>query len=398
MNVILGIMAELTQSKKNSFIDLKKERTGLAADMQADFIKKLTFTNIKRLIPLLLFLLVIEISNMVMDSLNPAHPGFEKLFLYSNLYIMFLSLVYLVLISFALYPKEKNMTFLIVIYHSFWWIFSTGVLFFAILDLMERAVLFNFVLLLIVLALVPITRMREIVSISLYAILVVTIAIVRLDLSANLIQQAILMGMAAVIFSQNFYCTFFSTFISQKRLELSNQKLSQLAETDALTNLLNRRGADKRITRLLKENIQSENGVVLMMLDIDLFKLYNDTFGHEQGDLCLRDVSHYLRENLKSITNIIARYGGEEFLIMLRGMPQEEILTLAQKIRCGIEDIGIAACSSVADTVTVSLGIAALSSGESKSFKELFAEADIALYQAKTNGRNCISFQNQIYK
>ncbi len=398
MNVILDIITELTLNKKNSFSNLKKERAGLAADIQADFLKKLTLINMKRMVPLLIFLLVIEISNMIVDTLSLTHASFQPLYIYGNYFLLFLAIVYLVLINFAFTPNEKNLLFLSFIYHSFWWLFSTGVLFFAILDLLECGTLFNFVILLIVLAIVPIAKMQEIIAVSFYAVTVVCIAIIRLGLPVYLIQQAIIMGIATVIFSQNFYCTFFSSFLSQKKLELSNRKLAQLAETDALTNLLNRRGADKRITKLLNKNIQTENGVVLMILDIDLFKLYNDTFGHEQGDLCLQNVSNFLQETLKNATNIISRYGGEEFLIMLGEMPKEDILTLAQKIRRGIEEIGIAASCSVANTVTISMGIASLPAGGCKSFRELFAEADDALYQAKTNGRNCISYQNQIYR
>ncbi len=111
MNVILDIITELTLNKKNSFSNLKKERAGLAADIQADFLKKLTLINMKRMVPLLLFLLVIEISNMIVDTLSLTHASFQPLYLYGNDFLLFLAIVYLVLINFAFTPNEKNLLY-----------------------------------------------------------------------------------------------------------------------------------------------------------------------------------------------------------------------------------------------------------------------------------------------
>ena len=158
-------------------------------------------------------------------------------------------------------------------------------------------------------------------------------------------------------------------------------EFEQLSVTDALTGLLNRRYIEERLMEETKRSNRHGFPMSFMMLDVDEFKSYNDTFGHPAGDEALKMVGHIIRETLRG-ADVAARYGGEEFAILLPQTISEEALAIAERIRTNIAEAAFPH-----RRVTLSIGVASCSA-ELCLAKNIVSAADQALYQAKRNGRN----------
>ncbi len=168
-------------------------------------------------------------------------------------------------------------------------------------------------------------------------------------------------------------------------LEQSNKKLLQLSYLDSLTNIPNRRAYEEKITSELEATKRSGEPLSFLMIDIDYFKQYNDTYGHENGDIALFRVAKQISKLLPRKTDFVARYGGEEFVAILPYTSIESATLIAEKVLQGIISLNIEhSHSAINKLLTVSIGMASTDTG----IDELLNHADQALYQAKTNGRN----------
>jgi len=176
-------------------------------------------------------------------------------------------------------------------------------------------------------------------------------------------------------------------------LEASNRKLEALSITDALTGIANRRRFDEVLEQEYSRHSRTGNRLSLIFLDIDYFKLFNDTYGHVQGDECLRQIAQIITDCVPRSSDLVARYGGEEFACVL---PETDIygaVSIAEKIRLNILTRGIPhKKSSVADHVTVSLGVVTWQCSAGGSAVDVVAKADERLYRAKSLGRNRVDF------
>ncbi|MGQ9558508.1 MAG: PAS domain S-box protein [Desulfurispora sp.] len=169
----------------------------------------------------------------------------------------------------------------------------------------------------------------------------------------------------------------------------TEELLKTLSNLDGLTGLANRRYFDSRLTEEWEKNARLGVPVSLIMCDIDHFKTYNDTYGHLQGDDCLKKVAGTLSNLLYRPAEMAARYGGEEFVILLPGCDLDTARQIAENIRLAVQSLAIPhAASPVSPWVTISLGTATLVPREDIPPTELIAAADSALYRAKRNGRN----------
>lgn len=174
-------------------------------------------------------------------------------------------------------------------------------------------------------------------------------------------------------------------------LELNNavQQLAKLSAEDALTHLANRREFDRRLALEWGRARRERQPLALVMIDIDLFKNYNDHYGHPAGDECLQCIAAALQAIPKRSVDLVARYGGEEFVVLLPSTGAEDAFALAERMRQAIVDLQIPhATSRVAAGVTASLGVAAGLPVDLQDPAQLVANADSALYRAKENGRN----------
>lgn len=176
---------------------------------------------------------------------------------------------------------------------------------------------------------------------------------------------------------------------SQRQLHEANQALEKLSALDGLTGIANRRQFDAVLNKEWTRAIRNRIPISLLMLDIDYFKLYNDSYGHQQGDVCLKTVAKILHDNEKRPADLAARYGGEEFAVILPETDSKGAQEIANTILQGIRQANIAhASSTVSDTLTASLGVATMTAERERQAADLVAQADRALYQAKAEGRN----------
>jgi len=191
-------------------------------------------------------------------------------------------------------------------------------------------------------------------------------------------------------------------FLEQRRMhkELRDSlaRTTVLASLDGLTNVANRRTLDNHLEEQWRLATRGQASLALLMIDADHFKEFNDRFGHQAGDECLRSIAVTLRALVTRPGDVVARFGGEEFAILLPGTPLEGAQHVAEAIRAAISELSIAhpasaqlatdASTSEARRVTVSIGCAALVPRVGTHFHHLVEVADQALYLAKRGGRN----------
>ncbi len=174
-----------------------------------------------------------------------------------------------------------------------------------------------------------------------------------------------------------------------QQLEDANHELQRLASVDGLTQLANRRRFDEYLQQEWQRMLREQIPLSLILCDIDCFKLFNDTYGHQAGDDCLRQVANIIQQAARRAIDLPARYGGEEFAVVLPNTEQEGAILVAQEIQLGVKRLAIAhASSKVTPVVTVSLGVASTIPSTITSPELLITAADKALYQAKAEGRD----------
>ena len=184
-------------------------------------------------------------------------------------------------------------------------------------------------------------------------------------------------------------------FLTQKvqeqaiTLQLVNQELHRLANLDGLTEVANRRRFDEYLEQEWRRAGREQTSITLILCDIDYFKNYNDQYGHQAGDVCLRQVAQAISETLHRPADLVARYGGEEFAIVLPNTVSAGAVHVAELIQLQINQLEILhAQSRVSSQVTLSLGIGSYIPTPSEDSHLFIAAIDRALYQAKAEGRN----------
>jgi len=165
--------------------------------------------------------------------------------------------------------------------------------------------------------------------------------------------------------------------------------LENLATHDSLTNLANRRSFDEHLKTEWLRAQRDQLPISMIVADIDYFKRYNDYFGHQQGDECLRHVASIIHQTVMRPADVVARYGGEEFAIIMPNTNLKGAQSVADRICHWINESRLPhPTSEISDHVTVSMGVATLVPAQGQSSDALFAAADSALYAAKDGGRN----------
>ncbi len=179
---------------------------------------------------------------------------------------------------------------------------------------------------------------------------------------------------------------------AQSRLMGAVEELKELATRDALTGISNRRFFDEYLGKEWKRAKRDKYPFSLVMIDLDFFKSYNDTYGHQKGDICLKKVASAIDEAMKRPADLAARYGGEEFALVLPETSSEGAKGLAEKLRKSIYDLNLEHKNNpIESRVTVSMGVATLKVDKNSNFNDLILKADKALYAAKNDGRNRVA-------
>ncbi|MEZ5498016.1 MAG: GGDEF domain-containing protein [Steroidobacteraceae bacterium] len=181
----------------------------------------------------------------------------------------------------------------------------------------------------------------------------------------------------------------YQTEVSIRQIFLEHGVLGDLAERDSLTGLRNRRAFDDHLRRVWQQSLRDRTALAVLLIDIDQFKLYNDNYGHQEGDGCLQRVAALCRQFARRPLDVAARYGGEELAIVLYQVDAAQATQIADDLRQAVESARIVhEHSKVAPVVTVSIGVAWIPPGLRRSPENAIKIADDALYAAKLAGRN----------
>ncbi|HEY9735798.1 MAG TPA: diguanylate cyclase [Trichocoleus sp.] len=174
------------------------------------------------------------------------------------------------------------------------------------------------------------------------------------------------------------------------------QQVQRLAVIDGLTQISNRRNFDEYLEKMWEKLSQQQVPLSLIICDVDYFKSYNDTYGHQAGDDCLRKVASVISGHIQRANDLLARYGGEEFIIALPETNLQQAGRMAEAIRESVEALEIDHCNSKFNHITISLGVSSLVPDEGATSTALVTAADQALYQAKAKGRNQVCLYSEV--
>jgi diguanylate cyclase (GGDEF)-like protein len=178
------------------------------------------------------------------------------------------------------------------------------------------------------------------------------------------------------------------------QLNDANQELQRLSMTDGLTGIANRRMFDESLAREWRRCLRHKKPMSIVMLDVDWFKKYNDRYGHQDGDECLRAVAGELARAAPRPSDLVARYGGEEFVMILGDTEEDGALWVANRIRQHVDDLMLPHKDSLFGHVTVSCGVSSVIPSNDLSVEALVKSADNALFLSKNQGRNTVTYLN----
>jgi diguanylate cyclase (GGDEF)-like protein len=175
-----------------------------------------------------------------------------------------------------------------------------------------------------------------------------------------------------------------------------DQRLERLVKQDALTGLANRRTFDATLNHDWEQAARAGRPMALIMIDVDHFKRYNDTYGHPAGDACLRTVATAIADAVRQSTDTAARYGGEEFAIILPEADVMAAMKVADRVVRQIAALNVPHRGAPSGRLSISAGVAAINPGAGNSAQWLIDAADTALYRAKNSGRNKAVFHHTL--
>lgn len=176
----------------------------------------------------------------------------------------------------------------------------------------------------------------------------------------------------------------------ERELVATNDRLTVMASVDMLSGLANRRGFQSRLDFEWMKAQQYDCELSLLMIDVDHFKLYNDTYGHPEGDACLTRLGETLSAIASETFGFAGRYGGEEFCLLLPNTDAQRAGEIGEMVRAAVRDLAMPHRTSSHESVTVSVGVACTRPDDTKQASELIEAADAALYAAKSRGRNTV--------
>lgn len=179
---------------------------------------------------------------------------------------------------------------------------------------------------------------------------------------------------------------------ANEQLNLANQELHRVSMTDGLTGIPNRRVFDELLVREWRRCARLQKPISVVMLDVDYFKKFNDRYGHQAGDQCLRAAARVIASAVPRASDLAARYGGEEFVLILSETDRDGACSVANRIREQIAGLKVANEDSPHHCVTLSCGVSTVVPGEDKPVEKLVKSADNALYMAKRQGRNRVAY------
>ena len=211
----------------------------------------------------------------------------------------------------------------------------------------------------------------------------------------NILFNSSLIMIVSMIISYVNYLNRKREFIQLATIKEQNRNLQLMVMKDSLTELYNRRCFDKTIKTLLHVCVLKKAKLSVLMLDIDDFKAYNDSFGHQAGDSCLVEVSKIIKNAAVANSGLAFRYGGEEFTMLFTNLNKEEVMLKAESVRKEVESLNFP-CRSDKCTITISTGIFHVLPNENTNFDHCIKVADTLLYKVKELGKNNILIEEEL--
>jgi diguanylate cyclase (GGDEF)-like protein len=192
------------------------------------------------------------------------------------------------------------------------------------------------------------------------------------------------------------FCSAIVKLRVKNQIKIINQirTIENIGSTDQLTCIANRRGFDNYISREWGRAMRESLPISVLMIDLDGFKIYNDTYGHPQGDVALQIIAGTIQAMLKRTNDMVARWGGEEFIVSLPNTNEEGAVEIAEKIRLKIEQTPIPFLNGESTMLTASIGVNTIIPKHDCSIESFIEEADKALYRAKNAGKNRVCVRN----
>ena len=376
---------------KKAFIPSKNYLGQESIQVSEVVTKKIAETNCRRVVAISPLLLIMYGINIVLLMVHNHAEYLVTSMIISGILLAFTVLIDAIICWIMFFNKidnAKEVWKFKIIYRVFWPIWFVGTAIVSSIQMENGYVGISLILTCVIANLLPLYNLKEFVVNLIFGILVIALVLWN-DLSDGVLVSA---KMEIICFIAMQVIGFIAQRM-QLMLWMSREYLYLEAFVDPLTELLNRRGGNA----VLLDEIQAlptEEEVGIIMFDVDYFKRYNDTFGHDAGDECLRMVGQTIREILKQQTKILIRHGGEEFVAILMGASEVELGEWAEKLRKAVYEKHLEApVKDVADYVTISVGTAmAKIMRDNIRYEELLGDADQALYEAKKGGRNCVAF------
>lgn len=388
-----SIFAEIKKIKENFEFITREEREARKGGKGCEPIFRMVEAervqaNLLYIIPASIILFLVEICGMIWALANKIDFDYAGGFLISCVIFTVISLIYIIVIEKRLRDPDFSLKQKKIIYRSFWVIFSISAMSFSIMELLDRGTVNNFLCFVFLFTVLPVIEPFSKTLVLVATFLIEDIIMVTAKLyDPDILLLCFVAVLIASVASYIMFLRYMNTKITEKRLE-------HFANGDQLTMLTNRRGFVSLAPELKKYCEKNSLKLLVIMVDIDDFKKYNDTYGHLEGDICLKNVAARIRENFSRSTDICARYGGEEFIVLSAFKDDEKIIGHIKQLLADIENT----YNKGGSNVTVSLGVCITDSPAKVELEYLIKAADKELYNAKLNGKNCLSYNGVIYK
>ena len=385
-------IGKILKNYKKAFVPEKDYLHQNNSDVSAVVNKRVAETNCRRILSISPILFVLYIVNIILLTIhNKAQylPLSITITVALIVYTLFFDiLVYWIMFLNQIDNSEEIWKFKLI-HRVFWPIWFVAMVIVSCIQIDNGYIGVTLVFTFIIYSLLPLYNLAEF-----SANLVFTIAVMIIMVLYDHNQEIAYVSTKMEIL--NFVAMQIIGFVAQRMqlmLWMSREYLYMEAFVDPLTQLLNRRGGDA-VFQKERQTYANETEIGIIMFDIDYFKRYNDTFGHGEGDICLRTVGDAIRENMKERTKLMIRHGGEEFVTILFQTNEKELLQCAEKLRKAVFEKHMKApTDEVAKYVTISIGAAIERiPGEDFRYEKLLSAADEALYKAKQSGKNCVVY------
>ncbi len=388
-----SIFAEIKKIKENFEFVSREEREARKGGKGGEPIFRMVeaervHSNLLCIIPASLILFLVEICGMIWTIANKIDFDYGKGFLISCSVFTLVSILFICIIEKKLKDPDFSLKQKRRIYRAFWVIFSLSAMSFSIMELLDRGTVNNFLCFVFLFTVLPVIEPFSKTIVLVISFLTEDIIMVAAKIyDPDIILLCFVAVLIASVASYVMFFRYMNTKITEKRLE-------HFANGDQLTMLTNRRGFASFAPELKRYCEKNSLKLLVIMADIDDFKKYNDTYGHVEGDICLKNVAAKIRENFSRSTDVCARYGGEEFIILSAFKEDGKILAHIKQLLSDVENTH----NKGGSNVTVSLGVCISENPSKIELGELIKFADKELYNAKMNGKNCFSYKGEIYK